>query len=103
MGSWFAPDNTAAQTELTAPAIQHSRLRNAASTAYATPVASARTFRTSSVPSCSVTVSEARSAQRPEDLHDENGLAVAFERRPQLAGQRLHDVFVAPEDLRAHV
>ena len=33
MGSLFAPDNTAAHTELTAPAIQHSRFRKAASTA----------------------------------------------------------------------
>src|SRR3954471_4930832 len=42
-------------------------------------------------------------AQRPEDLHDENRLAVVLESGTELAGERLHHFFVPAEHLRAHV
>src|ERR1044072_8101736 len=103
MGSAVTNDTMPSSTELTAPAIQHHRLRRAASTAYAAPNTVADTSRVLIVAGVNVSSLPSASTERPQDLHDEYRLAVALERGTKLAREGFHDLLVAAKDLGAHV
>jgi hypothetical protein len=55
----LSADNTASSAEPTAPAIQHRRLRRAASTVYATPMSSATISTVERTPGDKVTIRSA--------------------------------------------